>query len=155
MIYRYNELRCNDISWWYIVSLCEISFQQILARPISRLSRRDIAKIVPISRWFIVLAFVNPCDLSLIYQREIAKTNRDIHRLLFALLLHSTVGDILRFKRKLILLNSEFINPSLHFDLICDFGTIVQAGGTFQYHHTKASYKVLHWPTSDQPVFPG
>ena len=76
------------MSWWYIVSLCEISLQQILARPISR---RDITKIVPISRWFIVLAFANPCDLLLIYQREIARTKHDIHRLSFALLLHSTV----------------------------------------------------------------
>ena len=81
--YRYNELRCNDISWWYIVLLCEISLQRSLARMISR---RDIAKIVPISRWFIVLTFGNPCDVSLIYRRKIARTKRDIRRLSFALL---------------------------------------------------------------------
>ena len=46
--------------------LCEISLQRSPARTISR---RDIAKIVPISRWFIVLTFGNPCDVSLIYQR--------------------------------------------------------------------------------------
>ena len=68
--------------------LCEISLQGSLARTISR---RDIAKIVPISRWFIVLTFGNPCDVSLIYRRKIARTKRDIHRLSFALLLHSTV----------------------------------------------------------------
>ena len=55
---------------WYIVViyrlLCEISLQRSLARTISR---RDIAKIVPISRWFIVLTFSNPCDVSLIYRR--------------------------------------------------------------------------------------
>ena len=46
--------------------LCEISLQGSLARTISR---RDIAKIVPISRWFIVLTFGNPRDVSLIYRR--------------------------------------------------------------------------------------
>ena len=46
--------------------LCEISLQWSLARTISR---RDIAKIVPISRWFIVLTFSNPWDVSLIYRR--------------------------------------------------------------------------------------
>ena len=46
--------------------LCEISLQRSLARTISR---RDIAKIVPISWWFIVLTFGNPCDVSLIYRR--------------------------------------------------------------------------------------
>ena len=84
----YNKLRCNDISWWYIVLLWEISLQRSLARIISR---RDIAKIVPISHWFIVLMFGNPCDVSLIYRWSIARTKYDIRRLLFALLLHSTV----------------------------------------------------------------
>ena len=55
---------------WYIVViyrlLCEISLQRSLARTISR---RDIAKIVPISRWFIVFTFVDPCNVSLIYRR--------------------------------------------------------------------------------------
>ena len=46
--------------------LCEISLQRSLARMISR---RDIAKIVLISQWCIVLMFGNPCDVSLIYQR--------------------------------------------------------------------------------------
>ena len=46
--------------------LCEISLQRSLTRTISR---RDIAKIVPISRWFIVLTFGNPCDVSPIYRR--------------------------------------------------------------------------------------
>ena len=55
--YRYNKLHCNDISRWYIVLLCKISLQRSLARMISR---RDIAKIVPISRWFIVVTFGNP-----------------------------------------------------------------------------------------------
>ena len=55
---------------WYIVMihrlLCEISLQRSLARTISR---RDIAKIVPVSQWFSVLTFGNPCDVSLIYRR--------------------------------------------------------------------------------------
>ena len=55
----------RDISW-YIVLLCKISLQQSLARPISR---RDISKIVLISRWFIILTFGNPCDVLLIYRR--------------------------------------------------------------------------------------
>ena len=46
--------------------LCEISLQRSLARTISR---RDITKIVPISRWFIVIRFGNPCDVSLMYRR--------------------------------------------------------------------------------------
>ena len=46
--------------------LCEISLQWSLARMISR---RDIAKILPISQWFIVLTFGNPCDVSLIYRQ--------------------------------------------------------------------------------------
>ena len=46
--------------------LCKISLQRSLARTISQ---RDIAKIVPISQWFIVLTFGNPCDVSLIYRR--------------------------------------------------------------------------------------
>ena len=48
----------------YIILLCEISLQWSLARMISQ---RDIPKIVPISRWFIVLTFGNPCSVSLIY----------------------------------------------------------------------------------------
>ena len=45
---------------------CEILLQRSLARTISL---RDIAKIVPICRWFIFLTFGNPCDVSLIYRR--------------------------------------------------------------------------------------
>ena len=45
-IYHYNELRCYDISWWYIVLLCEISLQWSLARTISR---RDITDYTDIS----------------------------------------------------------------------------------------------------------
>ena len=45
--------------------LCEISLQRSLARTISR---RDIAKILPISQWFIVVTLDNPCDVSLIYR---------------------------------------------------------------------------------------
>ena len=73
--------------------LCEISLQRSLARTISW---RDIAKIVPISRWFIVLTFSNPCDVSLIY-----RTKRDIRRLSFALLLHSTVSQ---YEKSIIIL---------------------------------------------------
>ena len=40
----------------------------------------------------------NLCDFSLIYQREIATTKRDIRRLLFALLLHSTVEEVKLFR---------------------------------------------------------
>ena len=58
--------------------LCEILLQRSLARTISR---RDIAKIVPIPRWFIVLRLGNPSDVSLIY-----------HWLSFAILLHSTIS---------------------------------------------------------------
>ena len=64
--YRYNELRCNDISWQHIVLLCEISLQWSLSRTISRWV---ITNIVPISRWFIVLTFNNLCDVLLIYRR--------------------------------------------------------------------------------------
>ena len=46
--------------------LCEISLQRSLARTISR---RDIAKIVSISWWFLVLTFGNSYDVSLIYRR--------------------------------------------------------------------------------------
>ena len=64
--------RFITINYWSAVHydiyrlLCDISLPRSLARTISR---RDIAKIVPISRWFIVLRFGNPCDVSPIYRR--------------------------------------------------------------------------------------
>ena len=42
---------------------------------------------------YLDLMFGNPCDVSLIYRREIARTKCDIRRLSFALLLHSTVDQ--------------------------------------------------------------
>ena len=61
--------------------LCEISLQRSLARTISR---RDIAKIVPISPWFIVLTFSNPCDVSLIYRENKARYSSIIVCITFA-----------------------------------------------------------------------
>ena len=69
-------------SFHYDISLQRTSLQQcilvmycfalrdMLQWSLARLiSRRDITKIVPISRSFIVLAFANLCDVLLIYQR--------------------------------------------------------------------------------------
>ena len=46
------SLKKTYILWWYTILLREILLQRSLARTISW---QDIAKIVPISRWFIVL----------------------------------------------------------------------------------------------------
>ena len=69
---HYDEFHCNDISWRYI-SFCfaryrsEISLQRSLARTICQ---GDITKFVPISGWFIILTFNNPCGVSPKYQWE-------------------------------------------------------------------------------------
>ena len=79
---HYDILLQRTSLQWYIVLLCNISLQRSLARTISQ---RDIAKIVPISRWFIILTFSNPCHVSLIYRQEITRTKRNIRQLSFVL----------------------------------------------------------------------
>ena len=61
--YRYNELRCNDISWWYIVCFARYRCNEVsLERYLREISRR-------LYRYLDVLTFGNPCDVSLIYRR--------------------------------------------------------------------------------------
>ena len=64
-----TSLQRTSLHWYIVVIyhlLCEISLQLSLA---STISRQDIWKIVPISWWFIISTFSNPCDVSLIYRR--------------------------------------------------------------------------------------
>ena len=66
--------------------LCEILLQKSLIRTISR---QDVAKIVPISRWFIV-SMRCIADTSAINRKR--SEQRFFRRLSFVLLLHSIVG---------------------------------------------------------------
>ena len=74
----------------YSSCLCRHIYNNFLFYVFSKiLALVSYAKIREEIKFMCVCMYV--CDVSLIYQREIARTKHDIRRLSFALLLHSTV----------------------------------------------------------------